>query len=438
MATLLSWGRYPAHQQTPLACAWRGEIASALKQMASTHGSTLPFGNGRSYGDSCLAVSGHVLHTRPLNRFIKADWDTGVLVAEAGVSLDELLNLTLPRGWFLPVTPGTKYVTLGGALANDVHGKNHHGKGTFGRHVRCFGLVRSDMAALTCSATENAELFAATIGGLGLTGVIEWVELQLVPIRSSVIDATHIRFDSLDEFFTLSNELDHAHEYSVAWIDCLAKGRSTGRGVYMVGDHAVEGGLRYDTRPKLNVPATPPISAINKLSLRLFNTSYFYGHRPGRHRQQIGYEPFFYPLDRILNWNRIYGPRGFQQYQCVIPEQNSASAIKELLGAIAAEQSGSFLAVLKRFGDIPSPGLLSFPMPGVTLALDFPQQGQATEKLFSRLDDIVRMSGGRLYPAKDAHMRSEDFRDWYPAWSRVEVLRDPALTSLFWQRVTTT
>lgn len=409
-----------------------------LAKLAAQHGSLLPFGNGRSYGDSCLAASDQVLHMRPLDRFIAVNWETGLIRAESGVTLDELLALAIPKGWFLPVTPGTQFVTLGGALANDVHGKNHHVRGTFGCHVPRFGMIRSDRPSIICSPHENAELYAATIGGLGLTGIIEWVELQLIPIRSSLMDVTHVRFGALNEFFALSAELDSKHEYTVAWIDCLSSGKAAGRGIFMVGDHAQEGPLAFAEQSKLNVPLTPPFSAINSLSLRLFNTAYYRGHRAGRHTSRIGYAPFFYPLDRILNWNRIYGPRGFQQYQCVIPERNAALAIRELLDAIAAAHSGSFLTVLKRFGHVASPGLLSFPLPGATLALDFPQQGEATARLFSRLDAIVRAAGGRIYPAKDAHMSGADFRTFYPEWERLEVLRDPVLSSHFWQRSTRT
>ncbi|CAG9932807.1 FAD-binding oxidoreductase [Candidatus Nitrotoga arctica] len=435
--SLQSWGRYPSHPQTAKPCYWRADLQQTLADMAAQHGTLLPFGNGRSYGDSCLATSGHALHMRPLDRFISANWESGLIRAEAGVTLGELLALAIPQGWFLPVTPGTQFVTLGGALANDVHGKNHHVRGTFGCHVPRFGLIRSDRPPLVCSRQENAELYAATIGGLGLTGIIEWLELQLVPIRSSLIDATHVRFGSLEEFFVLSAELDPKHEFAVSWIDCLARGKSVGRGIYMAANHAEEGPLVFANPCKLNVPLTPPFSAINRLSLRLLNSAYYGGHRDGRHNSRISYEPFFYPLDRILNWNRIYGPRGFQQYQCAIPEGNAAAATRELLDAIAAAHSGSFLAVLKRFGDVASPGLLSFPLPGATLALDFPQQGEITARLFSRLDTIVREAGGRLYPAKDAHMSGADFRNAYPAWAQYEGLRDPVLSSRFWERVTT-
>jgi FAD/FMN-containing dehydrogenase len=435
---LQSWGRYPSHPQTANPCHWRADVSQTLAKMAAQHGSLLPFGNGRSYGDSCLAASDQVLHMRPLDRFISANWETGLIRAEAGVTLNELLALAIQKGWFLPVTPGTQYVTLGGALANDVHGKNHHVRGTFGCHVPRFSLIRSDQPPLVCSHHENTELYAATIGGLGLTGIIDWVELQLVPIRSSLINTTHVRFGALDEFFTLSSELDSKHEFAVAWIDCLARGKAAGRGIYMVGDHAQDGPLAFAKQSKLNVPLTPPFSAINRLSLRLFNTAYYHGHRAGRHTSRISYEPFFYPLDRILNWNRMYGPHGFQQYQCAIPESNSASATRDLLDAIAAAHSGSFLAVLKRFGDVASPGLLSFPMPGATLALDFPQQGKITARLFARLDAIVREAGGRLYPAKDAHMSGTDYRSCYTAWEHLETLRDPTINSRFWERVTRT
>lgn len=406
-----------------------------LSEMEAAHGSTLPYGNGRSYGDSCLAASDQVLHLRTLDRFIAVDWEQGTVRAEAGVLLAEILAAAIPHGWFLPVTPGTQFATLGGAIANDVHGKNHHVRGTFGRHVRAFGLLRHGEDLLTCSPAENAALHAATVGGLGLTGVITWAEIQLMPIRSSRIDSTVVRFAGLAEFFALSAELDERHEYSVAWIDCLAAGRNTGRGVFIVGDHAAEGPLQVGARSRLDVPLTPPISLINNLSLRAFNEAYWRAHPKERTRRQVDYEPFFYPLDRILHWNRIYGRKGFQQYQCVIPDAAAPAAMQELLGAIAASGQGSFLAVLKRCGDMTSPGLLSFPLPGTSLALDFPQKAQLAP-LFTRLDAIVREAGGRLYPAKDAHMSGSDFRRAYPRWEELEGLRDRTLMSRFWKRVT--
>ena len=434
-APLSSFGRYPPFAQVPHACHWRDALPRQLAVAKQAYGTTLPYGSGLSYGDSCLAVSDHVLHLRPLDRLISADWARGLLTAETGVTLEEILALVIPQGWFLSVTPGTKYITLGGAIANDVHGKNHHRRGTFGRHVRRFGLVRSDAGRVTCTPEEHPELFAATIGGLGLTGIIEWAEIQLTPIRASQINALTERFGDLDEFFALSEELDETHEFCVSWIDCTARGRTAGRGVYMAGDFATDGTLAVETSRKLTVPITPPVSLVNGFSLRAFNELYWRKAPRGLQVGRSGYGPFFYPLDAVLQWNRIYGPNGFQQYQCLIPPAEARRAIHALLAAIAGSGAGSFLAVLKRCGEVPSPGLLSFPRPGTTLALDFPQSDRLATELFPRLDAIVREAGGRLYPAKDAHMSGEDFRRAYPAWGQVEALRDPVLESRFWQRV---
>lgn len=264
-ARLLSWGMYPPFPQVPLACHWRDELCGQLTKAQQVQGTTLPYGAGLSYGDSCLAASDHVLHMRPLDRFIKADWTTGVLTAEASVTLEEILAVSIPHGWFLPDTPGTKYVTMGGAIANDVHGKNHHRRGTFGRHVQRFGLLRSNEGRLTCSTGEHDELFKATIGGLGLTGLIEWAQIQLVSIRTSQIHSVTQRFDNLDEFFALSEELEQKHEFCVSWIDCAARGKTSGRGIYMAGDFASDGTLKTETSRKLTVPLTPPISLVASL-----------------------------------------------------------------------------------------------------------------------------------------------------------------------------
>ncbi|EEA00964.1 FAD linked oxidase domain protein [Burkholderia sp. H160] len=435
---LRSWGRYPNYPQAGHPVQWRDDLQPVWSGVAHSNGTTLAYGNGRSYGDSCLAASDQVVHTRPLNRLIAADWQTGVLRAEAGTTLDEILQVAVPRGWMLPVTPGTKYVTLGGAVANDVHGKNHHVRGTFGRHVRRFLLMRSDRAPLECSPQENPEFFAATIGGLGLTGVIAWVEIQLMPIRSSRISVTSIRFGNLDEFFSLSEELDSKHEYSVAWVDCLSRGTALGRGIFMVGDHAQTGDLELPLKKKRTVPITPPVSLINPLTLRAFNTLYYQRQRRKTVYSEVDYDSYFYPLDSLLEWHRIYGKRGFQQYQCVVPQVRSRDAMHAILETIARSGTGSFLAVLKRCGDLISPGLLSFPLEGASLALDFPQHDEANRVLFGRLDAIVREAGGRIYPAKDAHMSAQDFQAAYPQWRQLEALRDPALMSRFWQRTTQT
>jgi FAD/FMN-containing dehydrogenase len=431
MTELYSWGRYPRTPQTAHTVHWQAELQQTIDAVAAAHGTTLPFGNGRSYGDSCMAASDHVVQVLPLDRIIAADWQSGTITAEAGITLAEILTAAIPRGWFLTVAPGTQFVTLGGAIANDVHGKNHHIRGTFGNHVKRFSLRRKGEAVL-CSPSENANLFAATIGGLGLTGVIEWAEIQLMKIRSSEIDSTVVRFDGLTEFFALSNELDAGHEYSAAWIDCLSK---DGRGALIVGNHALSNELKIDTPAKRQVPVTPRWSLINGLTLRAFNEVVWRSYPRERTSRYGGYGSVLFPLDAILNWNRVYGRKGFQQYQCVIPEAAAEPAMRDLLAAIAKAGQGSCLAVLKRCGDIASPGLMSFPMKGTSLALDFPQSPSLETLLFPRLDAIVREAGGRLYPAKDAHMHGFDFRKAYPAWEKVEALRDPALNSRFWQRV---
>lgn len=436
VSKLHSWGNYPYAPQTGHPLSWRESAQAALRELGTRFGTTLPFGNGRSYGDSCLAATDHVMSLRGLDRFISIDWQTGVMRAEAGVMLGEVARLAVPRGWMLPVTPGTQFVTLGGAVANDVHGKNHHVRGTFGRHVRRFSLLRSDAQPLECSPDEQVALFQATIGGLGLTGVIEWVEIQLMPVRSSSLIVESVPFGDIDEFLALSQARDPEHEYGVAWVDCLSGGASTGRGVYMSADHATDDRFSGDNRRLRRVPFALPWSPVNRFTLKAFNELYYRHQVAHAGLSEVGYASYFYPLDSILEWNRIYGRRGFQQYQFVVPEDAARDALRAALQVISSTGSGSFLAVLKRCGTLRSPGLLSFPIPGISLALDFPQRDAKNRALFARLDAIVRGAGGRLYPAKDAHMSGADFRVSYPAWQELERLRDPALMSRFWQRTT--
>lgn len=437
MALLSSWGRYPDRPQHPHTLYWPDQISPLLQQLHA-HTTTLAFGYGRSYGDVCLAASDHVLTTSAMDRVLSVDWTRGIIRAQAGLSLAALLNIVIPHGWFPSVTPGTQWITLGGAVANDVHGKNHHVQGTFGCHVRGLTLYRSDEGFIECSPNLRPELFQATIGGLGLTGIILDVEIQLQAITSDQITQTAIRFATLDDFFDLSAYYSTSHDYTVAWIDCLVRGRDLGRGVFFAGNHADGHDQEHEyTQPSsrhMRIPFTPPLSLVNSVSLRLFNALYYQRHvRPDTCKMH--YQPFFYPLDAISHWNRLYGRAGFQQYQCIIPAQHARIVIRAILQTIANSKLGSFLAVLKTFGDMPSPGLLSFPMHGTTLALDFPQ-GSLTEQLFRRLDIMVHEAGGRLYPAKDAHMSSTHFQQAYPAWTTLEALRDPVLLSHFWQRVT--
>jgi FAD/FMN-containing dehydrogenase len=399
-----------------------------------SHVSVLPYGNGRSYGDSCLNVGAALIPTRGLDRFIAMDSESGIVTCEAGTLLDDILRMAMPLNWFVPVTPGTRFVTLGGAIANDVHGKNHHRAGTIGRHLVRFELLRSDGQRLICSPTENREWFEASIGGLGLTGIITWASLQLRRIEGPAMDVETIRFSNLDEFLQLQSESDRDFEYTVAWVDCLGKGSQLGRGVFQRANHAAaHAEVQHAKSRELNVPLAPPFSLINSASLRIFNTLYY--HRPlARHSLQR-FETFFYPLDGISNWNLLYGPRGLYQYQCVIPGAAGREGTAALLNAIARSGQGSFLAVLKMFGDPESPGMLSFPRPGVTLALDFPNRGAPLERLFVELDAIVDQAGGRLYPAKDGRMPGKLFRAGFARWQEFTRYIDPRCSSSFWRRV---
>jgi FAD/FMN-containing dehydrogenase len=398
--------------------------------------SFLPYGNGRSYGDSCLNAGAALVKTRSLDRFMAFDPERGTLTCECGVLLDEILRLVMPQGWFVPVTPGTRFVTVGGAIANDVHGKNHHRAGTFSQHVTRLELLRSDGQRLMCSPDENADWYAATIGGLGLTGIITWAQIRLRRIASPLMDVETIRFTNLDEFLALCAASDRDYEYTVAWVDCLGRGKQLGRGLLQRANHASADAVRSAKGSRqINIPVTPPFSLVNPLSLRLFNTAYYHRQFGARKRSLGSFESFFYPLDGILHWNRLYGPRGLYQYQCVLPGIEGRDATAALLESIACSGQGSFLAVLKVFGNVASTGMLSFPREGITLALDFPNRGAALERLFRDLDAIVASAGGRLYPAKDGRMPGKLFRSGYPRWAEFSRYIDPHGSSNFWRRV---
>ncbi|MCE0498132.1 MAG: FAD-binding oxidoreductase [Methylacidiphilales bacterium] len=428
-----SWGRYPKTTETLKSLRWSTDPLPANDGLK-----VLPHGLGRSYGDVCLNQSGTLLVTAALDHLLAFDEQNGLLRCESGVSLDEVLRFLVPRGWFLPTTPGTKFVTIGGAIANDVHGKNHHRAGTFGCHVTQFELLRSNGERLLCSRDKNADWFAATIGGLGLTGLITWAEFKVRRMTNAWIEMESIKLDDLGDFFAITRESDHDYEYTVSWLDCMAKGKSLGLGIFMRGNHAKAGvgDLAPHGEPRLSIPLDFPSFALNGLSIRAFNTLYYARLRQRVTKAVVHYNPFFYPLDSINAWNRIYGSRGFFQYQFVVPFSVDDGAIREILKEIGDSGQGSFLAVLKTFGDIPSPGLLSFPRPGVTLALDFPNRGAETFRLFERLDQIVLQAGGRIYPAKDARMSAATFQASYPLWRKFTSYIDPAFSSSFWRRVT--
>lgn len=426
---LESWGRFPKVEQAAHPIYWAGAPLPARRPL-------LAFGLGRSYGDVCLNAGGTLLTTRTLDRFKALDVEAGTLSCEAGVTLGEILELVVPKGFFLPVVPGTKHVTVGGAIANDVHGKNHHREGTFGRHVLSLELLRSERGRVRCGPAENPELFAATVGGLGLTGLILAATVRLRRIRSPYVEAESLAMRDLDHFFELAEESDRRSEFTVAWIDCLAKGARIGRGIMHRGSFTEEaiGPSSMGGGARLAVPCELPFSPLNRLTIAAFNLAYRAANaRKGQHLAHAG--SFFFPLDGVERWNRIYGRRGLLQFQCTIPAEAGPATIRELLGAIAKAGQGSFLAVLKRFGEVASPGLLSFPRPGVTLALDFPYRGEQTDRLFGRLHAVAEAGGGAFYPAKDAHMSAAAFARSFP---RLELFRqhlDPAFSSSFWRRV---
>lgn len=426
-----SWGRIPRVSQT---CA---PVYSRFAPLPNEGTPFLARGLGRSYGDSCLNDQGTVLLTRPLDLWIAFDPENGVLECEAGVSLAEILERTVPLGWFLPVTPGTKFVTVGGAIANDVHGKNHHVAGTFCAHVLGLELLRSDTGLAWCDRTRHPERFRATAGGLGLTGLITRARIQLKKIHNPVIDEEQIQMRCLEEFFQLADESDSTHEYTVAWLDTLAAGDRVGTGIFMRGNHAPADAPSRKARGPLpiSVPVDAPPFLLNRQTIRLFNTLYAKKVRGSRHRSFTHYEPFFYPLDVLGGWNRLYGKRGFFQHQCVVPRCGSDGPIRDILNTIARSGESSFLAVLKCFGKAAPEGWLSFPRPGVTLALDFPNRGTPTRELMDELDQIVLSNGGALYPAKDARMSPEAFQKSFPELSRFQAEIDPAFSSCFARRV---
>lgn len=431
--SISSWGRGPlstSPEQHSIPCWWRDAVWAGY-----VSGKVLPYGNGRSYGDSCLNPGGTLLLTRGLDRFVSFDELSGTIDCEAGVLLSEIIDLILPAGWFLPVTPGTRFVTVGGAIANDVHGKNHAMAGSFGEHVLDFDLLRSDGSTLRCSTNSNPDKFRATIGGLGLTGVILRARIRLRRVNGPGIEFETRRFGGLRDFFSLS-QATQGSEYRVAWVDCLARGAALGRGVYTHGGHSTgEATAVAPPRIRFSMPFVPPFSLVNRTSLRLFNSIYYH-QAPVRPTWGVcHYRPFFYPLDGIAHWNRMYGPKGFLQYQCVVPKAGEEDALTEILGRIVASGQGSFLGVLKQFGERRVPGMMSFPRVGTTLALDFPFLGQSTLRLLDELDRVVMSAGGAVYPAKDARMSPAMFAASFPDVKSFAEHVDPAFSSGFWRRV---
>ena len=443
MMRVRSWGLLSNDEHAVQAVSERSQVTAALTSAAQAKTSSLAYGAGRSYGDVCLNPQGSLLLMRGMDKFIAFDQATGQLSCEAGVLLRDIQRLCVPRGWMLPVIPGTQYVTVGGAIANDVHGKNHHLRGSFGDHVVSLDLARSSGEVLHLQADDA--LMHATLGGLGLTGVVLSATLQLRRVASPWLTAQTTAYKNLDEFFALCDASDTEWEHTVSWIDCLSGNNSAEqtRGIFLRANPLSAeqlAALDVSRLPQAStrlrqMPFVPPMSLVNGLTLKPFNLLYYHLHRLKAGESVVHYEPFFHPLDNVAHWNRMYGPKGFYQYQCVVPRQDGQAAVQAMLRAIAQSGEGSFLAVLKTFGERQAKGLLSFPMPGVTLALDFPNRGERTLRLLARLDTIVQQSGGRLYMAKEARMSRSMFEAGYPRWQEFLTHRDPALSSAMSRRL---
>lgn len=415
---ITNWNNYPVVEAREISFDYEKEISSKLSQ------TSIPHGNGRCYGDASL--SSDVISTLRYDKVLAFDEVNGIITCQSGLLLSDLLQITVPRGWFLPVTPGTKFITVGGAVASDVHGKNHHVDGAFSRHVVSMSVLTGTGETLVCSATAHADLFWATCGGMGLTGIILEVKFRLKRINTAYIRQKQIKARNLDEIMALF-EQNSMYTYSVAWIDCLKTGRNFGRSILMLGEHATVDEVNTDKvlLPKekslVTVPFYFPSFVLNGLSVRAFNALYYAKNYKKVMDSVVHYDGFYYPLDSILGWNKIYGKKGFVQYQFVLPLGASKEGLIDILTRINRRGTGSFLAVLKLFGE--QDDLISFPMKGYTLALDFPIQ-PGLFAFLDELDEMVAGYGGRIYLSKDARMKSEIFWKTYPhAGKFKEILR---------------
>ena len=424
-----TWGRLKTPSQVSVSLK---DLSDAHKVIRTSDKKGIPYGLGRSYGDVSLNPNGIVWATKDLDKFISFNDDTGLLCCESGVTLQSIQRVFVPRGWTLPVSPGTQMVTVGGAIANDVHGKNHTSHGSFGNHVKEIVLMRTTGEIIECGPTENSAWFSATVGGLGLTGVILTANIQLTKLTSPWMDTETLHFNNLEEFFYIHQSSNLDWEHTVSWIDPTS---NKNRGFFMRGNpSAIDKPGKSISKPR-SINFTPPFSLVNKYSYRPLNIAYYYKQKIRSPKKTIPYESFLYPLDNLLNWNKLYGPNGFFQYQCLLPSEDGLNSLKAILNSVRASGVSSFLNVLKIFGSHNSVGMLGFPKPGITIAIDFPNQGQKTNILFESLDEIVSESGGRLYAAKDARMPSDLFKSGYPRFDEFLSYRDPGISSGFSQRI---
>lgn len=402
-----NWGNFPVVEKEMKS----EDSLSKIIDFVKNHNEIIARGNGRCYGDS--ALSEHIFSTKRLNKFISFDRLNGVIECESGVLLSQVLEVVVPQGYFIFVTPGTKFVTVGGAIASDVHGKNHHAEGCFSEYVLEFSLLNERGEVLKCSRDENQEKFWATIGGMGLTGIILSAKFKLKNIETSYIYQESIKADNLDEIFRLFEESE-SWTYNVAWIDCLQKDKNLGRSILMRGEHAFkhqisqkqqQNPLEFKKGINPSVPFYFPGFVLNNLTVKLFNLLYFNKQRKKTVKNFVHYESFFYPLDIVNDWNKIYGKKGFIQYQMVIPKEKGKEGMRKILETIAKSGNGSFLAVLKLFGKNNPEAYNSFPQEGYTLALDF-KVNSKLKKLVAQLDSIVEEYGGRIYLTKDSMSKS--------------------------------
>jgi FAD/FMN-containing dehydrogenase len=376
----------------------------------------IPYGNGRSYGDS--ALNANIVDCKPYNYFLGFDEESGILHCQSGVMLGEIITIFIPRGWFLKITPGTKLITVGGAIASDIHGKNHHIEGCFSECIEEFKIMLPDGSVKT--SKKNDELFLATCGGMGLTGIILEAKIRLKKIKSQYIDQITVKTNNLIETFEAFERYSDK-SYSVAWIDCLAKREKIGRCLLMTGDFADDGDLDFQDKKKKNIAFNFPSFILNKYSVKIFNWVYYNRVQKGKSYQKVGIDTFFYPLDAINHWNRIYGKNGFTQYQVILPKNMSYDGLKEILEKISQSGKGSFLAVLKLYGK-ENQNYLSFPMEGYSLALDFKIE-EGLFQLLDELDEIVGRFGGRIYLTKDVRVSKNTFDRGYPLVNKFREFR---------------
>lgn len=410
---MYGWGRFPTLEAEVTYPLSPGQCVSAIQDIEHL----IARGNGRSYGDSGLAT--RLIDTRHLNHFLNFDETTGILHCASGVLLHDIIKIFVPRGWFLPVTPGTAFVTVGGAIASDVHGKNHHCDGTFTDYVTEIELLLGTGERVVTSPTDKPDLFHATCAGMGLTGIILSASIRLKPIKSSKMVETRIKAPDIDAVLAAFSE-HQGSPYSVAWIDCMARGKNLGRSVLMLGEHAEDGILTLANNTSLSIPFNIPHRLLNQTTVSLFN-QFFYASKPQKQIRQVRFESYFYPLDKLHNWNRLYGKAGFVQYQFVLPLSSGVNGLRDILERIAASRQGSFLAVLKVFGK-GNNNHLSFPIEGYTLSLDF-KVSPDMFLLLIELDKLVLKHGGRLYLPKDARMSEAMFKEGYPRHTEFEEVR---------------